>query len=58
MGAMKELFTTGQDLQRQMASEHSFAPSFEELCEIQRKYLQLVELSYGKKSIPPREDQQ
>ena len=59
MGMMKELYTTGQDLQRQMASGQMFVPTFEELWEMQRQYLQLLKLVNGPKAnLPPREDQQ
>jgi hypothetical protein len=37
MGKMKELYTTGQDLQRQMASAQMFLPTCEELCEMQKQ---------------------
>jgi len=42
MGKMKELYTIGQDMQRLMASRQLFAPSFEELSEMQRQYLGIV----------------
>ena len=57
MGKMKELYTTGQDLPRQMASGQMFVPSFEELRDIQERYLELLRLVNGPKAIPPREDQ-
>lgn len=57
MGKIKELYTTGQDFQRQMASAQMFLPTCEELCEMQKQYLRLLKLVNGPTSIPPREDQ-
>jgi hypothetical protein len=56
MGKMKELHTTGQDLQRQMAASPSFVPTFEELQAMQERYLELLRLSHRQPpGIEPRQ---
>ena len=57
MSKMKELYTTGHELQRQMASGQLFVPTFEELREMQDRYLELLRISTPHPGVQPREDQ-
>lgn len=56
MGKMKELYTIGQELQTNIKSDQICAPAFEELWDMQQRYLQVLRAAQNQYSAPARQD--